>query len=186
MPNCVNYDCQDALGIYNEAQCGIELAGGSNQAIFLECNHQLTDPSDATAVQAEIDAGRATLVTGASFSIEAPSPVTADSLVPCRPASVSNYNRTGNYINPNVTAENVLFHQPIFKGRKFGGIILYECGAADDVDGGQVTWIDNTVTFTGGRILPASQTEKQRFEGQFAWVSKLDPEIYPAPAGIFS
>lgn len=185
MANCINYDCDEALDTYNESPCGEELVGGSNAVLLLECNHQLTDPSDATAVQAEIDAGRATLVTGASLSIEPATPVTQDSIVPCRPASVSTYNRTGIYRNPNVTANNVIFHQPIFKGRKFGGLVMYECGTADSINGAQVTWIDSVVTFTGSRVLPGTTTEKQRFEGLFSWISQTDPEIYAAPAGIF-
>lgn len=186
MANCINYNCDDALDTYNESECGEELVGGSNAALFLECNTQLTDPSNATQVQAEIDAGRATLVTGASFSIEPPSPVTQDSIVPCRPPSVSTYNRTGIYKNPNINADNVIFHKPIFKGRKFGGIILYECGTEGSINGAQVTWIDSVVTFTGGRILPGTTTEKQRFEGTFSWIDQEDADIYAAPAGIFA
>lgn len=185
MANCINYGCDDSLGTYNEAQCGEELVGGMNAALLLECDHQLTDPSDTTAVAAEIAAGRATLITGASFSIEAASPVTQESLVPCRPASVSTYNRTGIYKNPNITAENVTFHKAIFKGRKFGGIVLYECGTEGAVNGAQVTWIDSVVTFTGSRIVPGVTTEKQRFEGVFSWISQTDSDIYATPAGIF-
>lgn len=184
--DCINYNCDDALGTYNEAECGEELVGGASKALFLECNHQLTDPSNEVQVAAEIAAGRAKLITGASFSIEPPSPVTQESIVPCRPASVSTYNRTGVYKNPNVTPNNVEFHKPIFKGRKFGGIVLYECGTEGSVNGAQVTWINAVVTFTGGRILPGTTTEKQRFEGQFAWISQVDADIYAAPPGVFA
>lgn len=186
MANCQNYDCDESLGTYNEAQCGEELVGGSNAALFLECNHQLTDPSSASQVAAEIAARRATLITGGSFSIEPATPVSQESIVPCRPASVSTYNRTGVYKNPNVNAVNVAFHKPIFKGRKFGGIVLYECGTEDAINGAQVTWIDSVVTFTGSRILPGVTTEKQRFEGVYSWISQTDADIYAAPAGIFA
>lgn len=185
MPNCYNFGCEETLGTYNQSECGEDLVGGSNAALFLECNHQITDPSDEVQVQAEIDAGRATLVTRASFSIEAPTPVTSESIVPCEPASVTTYNRTGIYRNPNINATNVDFHKPIFKGRRFGGIIIYECGTSDSLNGAQVTWIDKVVTFTGGRILPGVTTEKQRFEGVFSWISLTDSDIYAAPAGIF-
>lgn len=185
MANCVNYGCDETLGTYNESECGQDLVGGSNAALFLECNHQLTDPSDTAAVQAEIDAGRATLVTRASFSIEAASPVTSESIVPCEPSSVSTYNRTIIYKNPNVNATNVDFHKTIFKGRRFGGIIIYECGTVGSINGAQVTWIDAVVTFTGSRILPGVTTEKQRFEGVGSWISQVDADIYAAPAGIF-
>lgn len=185
MPNCINYDCDDALGNYQENECGEELVGGSSAGVLLECNHQLTDPSSTAQVNAEIAAGRATLVTGCSFSIEPPSPVEQDSIVPCRPSSVTTYNRSGIYKNPNVSGPGVTFHKPIFAGRKFGGLILYECGTEDAINP-QVTWIDRTITFTGGRILPGATTDKQRFEGAFKYIGKTDDDIYPVPPGIFS
>lgn len=185
MPNCIDYNCDDAFGTYNEAECGEELVGGMNAAVLLACNHQLTDPSSASEISAEIAAGRAVLVTGASFSIEPATPNTQESIVPCRPASVSTYNRTGVYKNPNISFENIEFHQGIFKGKKLGGIILYECGTEDALNGAQVTWIDSVVTFTGSRIVPGVTTEKQRFEGAFSWISQTDPQVYAAPAGIF-
>lgn len=183
MANCVNYGCDDALGVYNENVCGEELTGGANQVVLLECNHQLTDASNGTELAAEISAGRATLVTGAYLSIEAPSPVTQDSIQACKPPVLVNYNRTGTYKNGNVSSANLDFHNGIFVGKKFGGLIIYECGTSDAAIP-QVTWIDNQVTFTGGRILPGSQ-ELQRFEGTFSWQSKTDPRIYAVPANIF-
>lgn len=185
MANCTDYNCDDVFGTYNEAECGEELVGGMDAAVLLACDHQLTDPSSQSQIAAEIAAGRAVLVTGASFSIEPASPVTQDSIVPCRPASVSTYNRTGVYKNPNITSENITFHQGIFKGKKLGGIILHECGTEDAINGPQVTWIDAVVTFTGSRIVPGTTTEKQRFEGTFSWISQIDSQIYDAPASIF-
>lgn len=183
MANCVNYDCDDALGEYNENECGEELPGGANAAVFLECNHQLTDASDGTAVLAEIAAGRAKLVTGAFFSIEAPAPVTQDSIQACKPPVLVTYNRTLTYRNGNVSQANRDFHNVIFRGKKFGGLIIYECGTADSLNP-QVTWIDSQVTFTGGRILPGS-TELQRFESQGSWVSKDMEILANVPAGVF-
>jgi hypothetical protein len=184
MTNCINYNCDDALGTYTELNCGYTLPGGSNAALFLECTHVITDASNATQVAAAIADGTATLVTGASFSIEAPSPQLIASKVPCKPDSVSTYTRTGAYYNPNVSAANSEFHSTMFAGRKFGGMILYECGA-NNAGFEQVTWIDSQIIVTGGRILPNTNKDEQRYEGTFSWESISDPTIAATPAGIF-
>lgn len=183
MANCVNYDCDDALGEYNENQCGEELPGGSNAAVLLECNHQLTDPSSASQIEAEIAANRAKKITGAYFEIPAASPVTQESVQACKPPVLVTYNRTLIHRNGNVGIDNAAFYSTIFGGKKFGGIILYECGTRDSLTP-QVTYIDDQITFTGNRILPGS-SELQRFEGTGAWVSKVEPTLHNVPAGIF-
>lgn len=183
MANCVDYDCDDVLGVLSENTCSEELPGGSNQAVLLACNHQLTDPSDGTAVAAEIAAGRAWLITGAYFDIPAAAPVTQDSVEACKPPVLVTYNRTITHRNGQVNANNAEWYSTFFGGKKFGGIILYECGTRDSIVP-QVTWIDDQVTFTGNRILPGSG-ELQRFEGVGAWVSKAEPTIHNVPANIF-
>lgn len=184
MYNCAQYGC-DPLGTYSLNECGEVLLGGFDSVILLECNHQITDPSNATQVQAALTAGTATLITEASFSIEPPAPVTVDTLVPCQPAKTVNYNRTANYRNQNVNPNNVEFHQPIFAGKVFGGLIIRMCSETDSGTG-YVYWVDAAVTFTGGVVGPAANTELQRFEGVASWVSKNDPTLHVEPAGIFS
>ncbi len=182
--NCINFNCDDSLGTYSENNCGYTVPGGSNAGVFLECNSLLTDASDGTALLAEINAGRATLITGASFTIEAPSPQVITSKVPCKPDQVSTYTRTSTYYNPNVSKENSTFHSTMFKGRKFGGLILYECGA-NNAGFAQCTWIDSQLTVTGGRILPGTNKEEQRYEGTITWESLTEPLIVDTPAGVF-
>lgn len=184
--NCINFNCDDTLGTYAENNCGYTVPGGANAAVFLECNSTVTDASDGAQIQADLDATppKATLITGASFTIEAPTPQIIASKVPCRPDQVSTYTRTSTYYNPNVSIENSVFHSTMFKGRKFGGVILYECGA-NDAGFAQCTWIDNQLTVTGGRILPGSNKEEQRYEGTIAWESINEPYIVETPANIF-
>ena len=61
MANCINYNCADELGTQELLDCDGDNLGGASAVVFLACNHQLTDPSDGTEIQAEIDAGRAWL-----------------------------------------------------------------------------------------------------------------------------
>lgn len=186
MPNCPNYNCLDPLGSHTPNDCGEELLGGGSGVVLLECNHQLTDPSSAVQVQAEIDAGRATLVRGVKIGINAPSVIKVDSNAACVNQKVVTYDRTGTYVDGNVSALNVEFYKPIFAGRTFGGAIIYECGTEESDAGAEVTWIDAVISFEGGRILPPNNNEFQRFEGAMNWRSKFDADIYPAPAGIFT
>lgn len=183
MYNCSNYGC-DPLDAYFLNECNEILLGGYDQAILLECNHQITDPSNASQVNAALANNTATLVSNASFSIEAPSPVTVDTLVACQPPKTVNYTRTGLYKNQNVNPGNIDFHSTIFKGKVFGGIIIRMCSETDS-GVGYVYWIDSSVTFTGGLIGPALNTDLQRFEGTFSWMSKTDPAMYVEPAGVF-
>ncbi len=183
MYNCANYGC-DPLDEYVLNECQEVLLGGFDQAILLECNHQITDPSNASQVLAALANGTATLISEASFSIEVPSPVTVDTLVACQPPRTVNYTRTGLYKNQNVNPTNVEFHKPVFKGRSFGGIIIRMCSDTDSGTG-FVYWIDANVSFTGGLVGPPNNTDLQRFEGTFTWNSKTDPSMYAEPAGVF-
>jgi hypothetical protein len=184
--NCPNYNCNDPLGAWTANNCGEELLGGGGGVILLECNHQLTDPSNTGLINIEIAAGRAKLITGVKIGINAPSPVKVDSNAACQNQKLVTYDRTGSYVDGNVSADNVEFYKPIFAGRTFGGLIIWECGTEDSDAGPQVTWIDAVVNFEGGRILPPNNNELQRFEGAFNWRSRHDADIYAAPAGVFA
>lgn len=192
MANCINLCTSDPLGDYELPECTNDPVGGMSAVIWLECDHQLTEsdflagPVDlGTAINAEITAGRAHLVERCSFTLEAASEVTQDSLVPCEVPSLVTYERSGNYINPNVTQTNITFHNNLFDGRNFGGVIAYECGYDDSTETKYVTWVDASVKVTGSRIVPSANTEFQRFEGVAKWKSKYNPQRYEAPTGVF-
>lgn len=179
MANCVNYNCTD-LGEHTPNNCNAILLGGISSLLILMCDHVITDPSNATQVNAAIADGTAILVEDAKIGVNAPSPVTIDSDVAGQPARVVNYDRSGTLIDANVSNANVTFYNDLFDGRAFGGLILYE------VDADQVTWIDKAIRFTGGRIIPNDVNDRQRFEGTFAWKSLTEGAIYSAPVGVFS
>lgn len=191
MSTCINYCTSDPLGTYDIVQCAKDPVGGLSAALFIECGSALVpsdaaDPADfASAISAAIAAGTATLVERCSFTIDAASPVMVDSLVPCETPTLVTYDRKGAYKNPNVSDTNISFHDQIFDGRKFGGLILFECATLEDAVQ-YVTWIDSPVKFTGSRIVPEKNTEFQRFEGEAVWRDKKNPMRFVAPTGIFS
>ena len=186
MANCINYNCADDIGEHVENTCGEELLGGSSQMVLLECNHQVTDPSNGTQIAAEIAAGRANLLTNLKVSIAKPSPVEVDSNVACGTSKLVTYDRTGTLIDGNVNANNITFYNAVFGGRAFGGAILYLCGTSEADSGEKVEWIDSTVTFTGGKVLPEDNNSFQRFEGDFKWRKKDGQMLYANPVGIFT
>lgn len=183
MYNCSSYGC-DPLETYVLNECQAILVGGFDAAILLECNHQITDPSNATQIETALGNGTATLITEAFFSIEPAAAVTVEPLVACQPPKITTYNRSGNYKNQNVNPNNVDFHDTMFNGRTFGGLIIRMC---NDNEGGTnyVYWIDKPISFQGSFVGPGVNTDLQRFEGTFNWIGRDNPSMHAEPAGIF-
>lgn len=180
MANCINYNCNDVLDTHVPVDCGDYPLGGISAAIILACNHQLLDPSNGTQVNAEIAAGRAWLVENIKVSIAEPSAVLVPNPVACRQDRLINYDRTGTWQDGNVNEDNVSWYTTLFSGQSFGGVIFRECAES------RITFIDDEVTWTGGRLVPDSDNENQLFNGSFAWRSKVEPDIYAEPAGVFT
>ena len=176
MANCVNYGCS-SLSEHIQVSCDGFLGGVAN-IIVLNCDHSITDPSDAIEVQAAIDAGEAIVVSGVKVGMDAASAIEVESLVSCQPPKTINYDRSLSFIDESVE-DNVGFFNELFAGRAFGGVILHLC------DADKVVWVDDAVSFQGSVIIPNDNTELIRAEGIGKWKSKTNPLIYNTPAGIF-
>lgn len=185
MANCINYDCNDALGTYLSNDCGEELLAGGSGIILLECNHQLTDASNATQINAEISAGRAHKIDGVKIGIDEAAPVEVESNVVGGTNKLVTYNRSGTLIDGNVSNSNVTFYNKVFGGRTFGGAIIYLKGTED---GSQtlVYFIDAAINFTGSLPIKNNNDENMRFTGKFTWRKKDMPSLPNAPVGIFA
>jgi len=182
MGNCVSY-CSSELLEHELINCEAYVEGASSAIVIGSCASDLVDPSDGTAVLAEIAAGRARLINNVRVDIPLPSAVLADSPVGGGAQIPTTYDRTINLFDANVTTENVDFYNQV-KNDRIGYIIVKEFGA------NRVTFISPTnglgIKFSGGRIIPATKTEFQRFELIGAWSEKDDAGIFPTPAGVFS
>jgi len=180
MANCTDYNCSDPLGLHLLNDCGDELQGGVKDAIILECDTLLTDPSSASEIAAEIAAGRATLVKNIKIGMPAASPVNIASNVACSTDKLVTYDRTLTWMDGNINDNNITeFYNNLLAGQSKGGLIIHECGAD------QVTWINDEVRMTGSRIIPDSDNEFQRFECTVTWRNKYDSSIYTTPVGTF-
>lgn len=180
----IDYCNDDPLGTADIIRCPKDdKVGGMSSVIFLETGHGITDPSSASQINAAKTAGKAHQVDRVSFSIDAASAVEQDSLVPCEPSQLVNYERKGGYINPNVTANNVGFHDNLFDGRVFAGAIAAECGKDGVI--AYVSWINHKIRVKGSLIIPNKNTEYQRFEGEWSGRSMNNATKHSVPVGIF-
>ena len=178
MADCIEYNC-DELDDHTPNVCDDIRLSGVPAAIILECGHAITDPSDPTQINTALGDGTAKLINRAKFAIDEPSPVEVE-IAACEGPTVVNYDRSGPFEDPNVSSLNVTFWNGVRGGRSLGGMILYEG------KNNKVTFIDDVIKFTGGRVLPIVETEHQKFIGTFKWRDINDPQIFDAPAGIFT
>ncbi|MES2592408.1 MAG: hypothetical protein V4608_11015 [Bacteroidota bacterium] len=185
MSDCIDYNCAKDLGSHLLNDCGEELLGGASGAIVLSCDTQLTDPSNATQVAAEIAAGRATLFRNIKVGINKPAPVEVESNISCGTTQLATYDRSGTWVDGNVNETNRVLYDILNSGKPYGGLVLYLCGTLEASSGEKVEWIDAAVKFTGGKILPNQNNTFQTFESDFKWRKKTGQAIVDAPAGIF-
>lgn len=176
---CVSY-CDESLLSHNLINCNEYKLGGVSSIIVGSCGTTLADPSDATEIQALLDAGTARQIDDIRFALPAGSPVTVDSPIGCGTSIRINEDRTATLFDANVTDENVDFWDDV-NNRRIAWILAYSC------DSGKVIYINPSVGITTSAqfIIPEQNNELQRFEVVFSWRSKSIPAQYPAPTGIF-
>jgi len=179
MPNCINYNCTE-LGTHTQNNCNATKLGGIPAIIILGCDHTITDPSDGTAINAEIAAGRAWLVERIKVGVNAASAVTEESSVSGVFETLLTYDREATLVDNQVNDTNRQFYDSLFNGQEFGGIITYEKYAS------QVSWYDAAIVFQGSRPVPNENNASSKFEGVFKWRSMEDGSIYTVPTGVFS
>lgn len=182
MANCYQYNCASQLGDHTLNDCEEEVPGGFRNVILLECNHELTDASNGTAVQAEIDAGRATLIKNVKVSIPAASPVTVPSNIANTPDKVVKYQYEITYMDGNINPQNMTFYNEAFSGRQFGGLIVHQA------DEGVVHFFNKDFRMQGSLVAPDNDGENQRYEGTIRMEAKNDavnPVYSTEPPGVF-
>lgn len=180
MADCPDYGCAADWEPYVPASCE-SFNGGASGILLIRCGTTLATPLDGTAIATLISNGNAKLITGVRIDIPAGSAVTGDTFVACQSEATITYDRTINLADPNVTAENVLFYNSIdaANGFSIGGALIYEC------DADRCTYVDAALKKSGGRILPAGNNERQRFECVLAYRAKGDAPIFAKPTGTF-
>lgn len=180
MANCITYNCDD-LGEYDSSMgsCAARVRkSGASTIYLLECGHEITDPSNATQVNAALEAGLAKEITGVKFGFNDPTPVTSPATTSCGTEEVVDYTRTATLEDYKVTTTNTAFWNTA-KKRAYGGLLIMQCATEGLTD--QVTWVDAEVTVQAFKKFPNTSSEAQSYTVNFAWKGLDDPLDYDAP-----
>lgn len=182
MADCLNYNC-DPIGdhaILDACKKGIK--GGAKDIIFFSCGYTTTDFTNGTQIQSDIDGNLAKLIQNVTFSFGKPSDQTVDSLVACSPQISVNKEWSGAIVDGNVMADNDDFWDSLMCGPTIGAMLVLNCGE----EGETATLIDAEISFSGGKVFPATNKEFQRYEIDLKWVSCYNPRTISAPANVWN
>jgi hypothetical protein len=183
MATCTSYNC-DALGSYNSTldNCSVFRTGGTSALVFLDCDHQITDPTSGVQILAEIAAGRGWLVENLKVGFQAGSPVTVDPVVSCGTSRVVKNTYTMSIFDAKVDATNNDFWNQLANGYVIGGLIANICptdGLADIA-----IYVDSEISFQGGLVSEDVNTGLIRFEMTATWQS-VGYDVITAPTGVW-
>lgn len=183
MANCLNYNC-DELGEHETSigNCSAKVVnGGAAVYGLLECNHTITDPSNAVQVQAAIDNGTLKMISGVKFGFGTPSPVKSPTTTACGSESTTSYDRTAVAEDYVVTDGNIDFYNDL-KKRFYGGLLVFPCPTTGLSS--KVLWVDSEISAESYLNFPNNKKEAQFFTTTYSWNDYDDPSSVSAPTGL--
>lgn len=176
MANC-GYQCTD-LPDHEQVVCGEYLKGGISSIGILECDHTITNFTNAAQFTTAINSGDLTLIEPVVGDIPAASPVEGANPSGCGAATILDaLDWTINVTDYNVTDGNMDFYNSLNRKRTY--LIVYLCH--DD----KILVIEKPVSWIGIYINPANEREKQSYTLTGKWTDLDQPMLFDAPAGIF-
>lgn len=176
-----NYGCA-TLPNHQQVTCNDYSLGGLSGVAILDCNHLITDFSNANQWNTEIAAGRARIIKGLKAEIPASSPTMVDAAIACGAAQdMLGQDTTVSWTDNNVTASNDDFYAKLSLRRAF--IVVYSCQESE------IRVSSDPASFTTpGAIVPMTDRERQSYaiSGMFfTKAGNIPMALYTAPAGIF-
>lgn len=181
MATC-NYGCAQ-LADHQQVECGDHRLGGFSAVALLDCDHGITDFTNATQWQDEIDAGRAHLILSIKGEIPAASPSQQDNPVGCGAAQiVSGFDNTALWNDFNTNANNDDLYAKLNGGKYY--VVMFNC------EEDEILVSKELATFTAvPRMVPMDNRSMQMYSVTAAFYTKVK-EIpfaqYAAPSGIFT
>lgn len=179
MASC-NYNCTE-LPEHEKSQCGAYRKGGISAIGVLECDHSITDFSNASQTYAAITGGKLTLIKGVKAEFPNASPIEGENPIACGAATIfDGIEYTLNIKDFNVTGSNDSFYEALNKRTSY--LILYYCQEEE------VRVVEKQVSWTAlPAMSPESNREKQMYTITAKWTSNVDefPVLYTAPSGIY-
>lgn len=181
--SCTSLNCQE-IDDFVPNDCDVVLLGGSDQMLLLFCGSGVTNPSNATQIQAAINAGTAKLIQNVKVGIPLPTAVDLPVTVSGQPPKVGTYDHTLTAYDANVNATNMESYNTLGKGVQVEAILLKMNSEATPSG----RWIapPASIYFKGGYTSPDDSTDVQHFEYTAFWKDQdANPEYVTLPAGIF-
>ena len=180
MATCQSYNC-DALGTYDQtlANCSLFRKGGVSEIVLLACGVTMTDPTDEAELTALIAAEDAWYMPNLKVGWDAATQETADPVTACGTSVVVNNLYSGTVFDAKVSETNTAFYNQLIAGYVIGGMLLKIC----DTDGlsSMMIYVDAEVNFSGGLIVPDSNSELLRYELNFTFKSNAIETIAANP-----
>lgn len=178
MPNSCNYNCTD-LPTHEQVECGDNLKGGIAGFAYLECDHTITDYSNATQWNTNINNGKAKIFKAIRGEKPEPSPVEGENPNACGGADtqVDTFDRSYEFTDYNVTAGNADVYNALNK--RNGHLVVFYC------EDQQVEVVEQAVNFVARDVSPRTRKEKRSYMVTAKWTAFDMPALYDAPSGIF-
>ena len=181
MPIACSYNCV-TLSNHDKIQCGAFPKGGISSLAILECDHTITDFSNATQWQDAIDADEATLIEPIKGIIPEFTEVTGPNVTACGSETIlDGFDGTMTWMDYNVNTSNDNFYNELNQRQNF--LVWYEC----ETD--KIRVVQLVVSFIAKLNTPESNKEKQFYQLTAQWSTGTDdgiPPLFNAPSGIFS
>ncbi len=178
MAEC-DYNCVD-LPEHEKVNCGNYKKGSIDAIGILECDHAITDFSDATEMEAAVTDGKLHVIKGIKGEFPDPSEVEGENVVGSEPNILDGFDNVANWLDFNVNSANDNLYKALNKRSAF--LILFN--KAEE----EILVIEKKVRYTAKPANnPQSPNEKQRYSVVAKWKSNVDefPARYTAPAGVF-
>jgi hypothetical protein len=189
MADCPSLYCADPWADLSTDLCPGKFNGGASTIYLLQCGVDKEDVTedadaetlDATKINALIEEKKIVKVPGVRIGWGAPSAVTGDSFDPCNPEEVITYDTSWTVEDANVTKERLKFYNSINSAAgaiSIAGALVVECDAQ------RITGAFRKLSLGGGRVLPTTNSERQRFEFTLTGRANGDDEIFDIPANL--
>lgn len=184
MANCATYNCNSLTTFESTLDnCATYRKGGSSSIILLACGHDITDPTDLSAIEAAISGGTAWRMENVKVSITPQSPETVASVTSCGTERVVNNVYQATIFASQVSADNSVFVDALTAGYVLGGIIFGVCSTDGLTD--LLLFADAEIAIQGGLVLPDTNADIIRYELTATWKA-TSLEVADDTEGVFS
>jgi hypothetical protein len=182
MSNTCNYGCSN-LPTHQQIDCNDYAVGGISAVGLLECDHTITDFTNATQWDTNIASGKAKIILAVKGEIPAAAPVQVDNPVGCGSEQILNgFTNTVMWRDANVLASNDDLYASLNKRKLY--VVVFMC-EQDEI---RVSQEPNDFVAVPTTV-PMNNREMQMYNVTGTFFTKLGEipfALYDAPAGIFS